>query len=239
MKSAPFRSLLVATVLCSALGLPAQPSVAQTEASTPAHGTTAGGERSTPAAARSEQEEDDTILYRHSATVRYLGRKVGLNAEQASVVFQLFNLLVLAGLVGWFLAKVVPKTFRNRSTLIQKQLVDARSATEEASARLTGVEGRLGKLDEQIAAMRAQFDRDAAAEEGRIRAAAEDEKTRILEAAESEIAASTAQAQRQLQLYAAELAIEQAAKKLVVSAETDRLLVQSFAKRLGSKAEEN
>ncbi len=33
---------------------------------------------------------------------------------------------------------------------------------------------------------------------------------------------------------AAELAIEQAAKKLVISAETDRLLVQDFARRLGS-----
>jgi len=36
-----------------------------------------------------------------------------------------------------------------------------------------------------------------------------------------------------LQQYAAELAIEQAARKLVISAETDRLLVQNFARRLG------
>jgi F-type H+-transporting ATPase subunit b len=35
-----------------------------------------------------------------------------------------------------------------------------------------------------------------------------------------------------LQQYAAEMAIEQAARKLVVSAETDRLLVQGFASRL-------
>jgi F-type H+-transporting ATPase subunit b len=39
-------------------------------------------------------------------------------------------------------------------------------------------------------------------------------------------------AQRSLQKYAAELAIEQAARKLVVTAETDRLLVQNFARRL-------
>jgi F-type H+-transporting ATPase subunit b len=44
--------------------------------------------------------------------------------------------------------------------------------------------------------------------------------------------AATVNAQKQLQQYAAELAIEQAARKLVVSAETDRLLVQSFAHRL-------
>jgi F-type H+-transporting ATPase subunit b len=40
-------------------------------------------------------------------------------------------------------------------------------------------------------------------------------------------------ARRAIQKYAAELAIEQAAKKLVVTAETDRLLVASFAARLG------
>jgi F-type H+-transporting ATPase subunit b len=52
--------------------------------------------------------------------------------------------------------KVLPKTFRNRSTAIQKHLVDARTATEEATARLSSVEDRLSKLDDQIAAMRAR-----------------------------------------------------------------------------------
>ena len=42
-------------------------------------------------------------------------------------------------------------------------------------------------------------------------------------------------ARRQIGQYAAELAVEQAARKLVVSAETDRLLVRNFAERLGAK----
>jgi len=60
----------------------------------------------------------------------------------------------------------------------------------------------------------------------------EDEKGKILTAAEQEIAAATSHAQKLLQQYAAEMAIDQAARKLVVSAETDRLLVQGFAGRL-------
>jgi F-type H+-transporting ATPase subunit b len=36
-----------------------------------------------------------------------------------------------------------------------------------------------------------------------------------------------------LQQYAASLAVEQAARRLVITAETDRLLVQNFAQRLG------
>jgi F-type H+-transporting ATPase subunit b len=157
---------------------------------------------------------------------------IGLNAEQAATAFTVVNFLILAGLIGWFLAKTLPKTFRNRNTAIQKNLVDARTATEEAGARLSLVEERLSKLDEQIAAMRAQAEKDSAHDEQRIAASVEEDKRKILAAAEQEIAAATALAHRQIQQYAAELAIDQAARKLVVTAETDRMLVQSFARRL-------
>jgi len=69
-------------------------------------------------------------------------------------------------------------------------------------------------------------------DEARIKAAIEEERVKILASADIEIAAATTQAHRQLQQYAAELAIEQAARKLVISAETDRLLVQGFVRRL-------
>jgi F-type H+-transporting ATPase subunit b len=191
--------------------------------------------QSTPEAqspAKEKQEVDENDQYLHSDTVRGLGAKVGLNAEQAATAFTILNFVVLAALLAWFLVRTLPKKFRDRSTEIQKQLVDARTATEEASARLNSVEDRLSKLDGQIAAMRAQAEKDSAHDEERIKASVEDEKQKILAAAEQEITAATALAQRQIQQYAAELAIEQAARKLVVTAETDRLLVQSFAQRL-------
>ena len=181
---------------------------------------------------KEKQEEDPNEAYKHSPTVRALGAKLGMNPDQAANVFTLANFVVLALLVGWFLIKTLPRVFRDRNTAIQKHLVDARTATEEASIRLNSVEERLGKLDEQIAAMRAQAEKDAVADEQRIKASVEEEKQKILTAAEQEIVAATANAQRQIQQYAAELAIGQAAKKLVVSAETDRLLVQQFARRL-------
>ncbi len=184
---------------------------------------------------KNKQEEDENEAYKHSATVRALGAKLGMNADQAATAFTVANFVVLALLVGWFLLKTLPKTFRDRNNAIQKHLVDARTATEEASSRLNSVEARLSKLDEQIAAMRAQAEKDSLADEQRIKASVEDEKQKILAAAEQEIAAATALAQRQIQQYAADLAIDQAARKLVVSAETDRLLVQSFARRLTGK----
>jgi F-type H+-transporting ATPase subunit b len=81
--------------------------------------------------------------------------------------------------------------------------------------------------------MRLEAEAEGAREEQRIKASVEDEKKKIVAAAEAEIQNATTLARREIQRYAAELAIEQAARKLVVTAETDRLLVQSFAAKLG------
>jgi F-type H+-transporting ATPase subunit b len=206
--------------------------VAQAE---PAQAPSASGQSSTPESRSpevKEEEKDENEAYLHSASVKWIAAKLGMSTESAATAFQVVNFVVLAAGVLWLLAKMLPKKFRERNSEIQKHLVDARTATEEASARLSGVEERLKKLDDQIAAMKSQAEKDSAAEETRIKASVEEEKQKILAAAEQEIATATSQAHRQLQQYAAELAIEQAARKLVVSAETDRLLVQSFAARL-------
>jgi F-type H+-transporting ATPase subunit b len=205
----------------------------------------AAGVASTPEAqspAKDEQEKDENDAYRKSPMVIKLGRMMGMDADQSATAFTVFNFALLAIAVGWGLAKFLPGAIRNRNTAIQKHLVDARTATEEARARLSSVEERLARLDGEIAAMRSQAEQGAAQEEQRLRAAVEDEKKKILASAEQEIAAATLHAQKQLQLHAAELAIEQAARKLVVTAETDRLLVQGFAQRLtgaDSKKEQN
>jgi F-type H+-transporting ATPase subunit b len=225
------KSLLSALVFAATLLAP----VSHAKAQQPTPTNSGGGRLSSPEAQspeKNKQETDQNEAYLHSPSVRKLGAMVGLNAEQAATAFTVANFLVLAALVGWFLLKTLPKTFRDRNTSIQKNLVDARTATEEASARLRSVEERLSKLDEQIAALRSQADKDSALDEQRIKSSIEEDTRKILETAEQEIAAATALAHRQIRQYAAELAIDQAARKLVVTAETDRLLVQSFARRL-------
>ena len=176
---------------------------------------------------------NETDQYRLSPVVVKLGAMLGMNPETAANVFTIFNILILLGAVGYGLLKTLPKAFRKRNTDIQKHLVDARTATEEATARLNSVEDRLSKLDDQIAAMRTHAEADSVRDEQRIKASVEDEKLKIVAAAETEIQNATTLARREIQKYAAELAIEQAARKLVVTAETDRLLVESFAHKLG------
>jgi F-type H+-transporting ATPase subunit b len=179
-----------------------------------------------------EIEIDENAEYRKSPMVRKIGGMLGMNPDRSANVFEFANFALLAILVGWGLAKILPGTLRGRTESIQKHLTDARTATEEARARLSSVEERLSRLDGEISAIRSQAEQDSAKEEQRIKASVEEEKNKILASAEQEIAAATMHAQKQLQQHAAELAIEQAARKLVVSAETDRLLVQGFAQRL-------
>jgi len=226
-----FSKLLLAALTVSLLLTPLKPLHAQET-----HSAVVSTEATSPQAvspAANEEEKDENAAFRNSPSVKKIGAMLGMKPEAAATAFEVTNFAILAILLGVFLAKALPKTFRDRNSAIQKDLVDARTATEQASIRLSGVEARLAKLDGEIAAMRAQADKDSALDEQRIQASVEEEKKKILAAAEQEIAAATVHARRQIQQFAAELAIEQAARKLVISAETDRLLVQNFARRLG------
>ena len=211
--------------------------------SAPALNAQESGVSTTPEAnspEKDKQEADENEQYRKSKAVVAIGRHLGLNPDQSATAFEVLNFVILAGTLGWIAAKILPKAIRGRNAAIHKHIIDAEVATKEARSRLTSVEERLSKLDGEIAAMRSHAEQDAAREERRFRDAVEEEKRKILAAAEQEIAAATVHAQQQLKQQAAELAIEQAARKLVITAETDRLLVQGFAERLsGEKKGQN
>lgn len=195
-----------------------------------------GGRSATPTANSREAndgEVDETAEYKQSALVKKFGAMLGMRPAAAATLFEVTNFAILAIAILWALGKALPKTFRDRTSGIQKNLVEARAATEEATVRLNSVEERLAKLDGQIAEMRRQAEHDTAADEIRIKASIEEDTKKILAAADQEIATATQQAQRQLQKYAAELAIQQATSRLTVSTEVDRQIVKGFVERLG------
>ncbi len=80
--------------------------------------------------------------------------------------------------------------------------------------------------------MRATAEKDAVAEEARIKAAAEEDARKIVESAEQEIAAAAKSARRELTNFAADLAVSLAAKQIKVDAATDQALVRGFAQEL-------
>jgi len=100
--------------------------------------------------------------------------------------------------------------------------------TEDAAARLNAVEAKLASLGDEIKKFRAEVEAESLQDEARIKAALAEESARIVASAEQEIGAAAAQATRGLRNFAADLAIDQAAKELKLSPETDRALIAEF-----------
>ncbi len=183
---------------------------------------------------KAEEEKDSTEPLRHSASVRYLAKLFGGDVEKAYWASVLINFAVVVGLIVWVGRKHLPGFFSNRNAAIQKAMQEAQKASEDARRRLGEIESRLMRLDGEIGQMRDAAERDAAAEEARVAAAAEDEVKKIAASASQEIDAAAKAARRELAALAADLAVGLAAKQIHVDPATDQGLVSSFAQQLHS-----
>ena len=181
-------------------------------------------------------EDDEQAQFKHSWMVQWVAKLTGLNLDYAYWLCVVLNFAIVAGAVGYFSKKSLPGMFRNRTSSIQKAMQEARKASEDANRRLGEIEARLSRLDSEIAGMRATAEKEAAAEEARIKAAAEEDGRKIVESAEQEIAAAAKLARRELTSYAANLAVSLAARQIKVDPATDQALVQDFARELSPKS---
>jgi F-type H+-transporting ATPase subunit b len=223
-----FFLLLAMLCLAGALGLPARGLQAA-----PAEART--GAKSAPVTLDSPDEETGDDVYRHSASVKLLARWLHVDKETAARLFEYLNFAVLAGAILYALLKFLPKTFRANREDIQHRLVEARTATQHANDRLAAIEQRLARLDEEIAAIAKQAEKDSVEDEARIKASIETERERIVEAVSRDIAAASSAAQRDLKRFAAELAVDRAAQRMTLSEDDDRALVQEFSQSLAQQ----
>jgi F-type H+-transporting ATPase subunit b len=183
-------------------------------------------------------EEGDK--FKHSPTVRLLASKTGMSPKTAYWVFLGVNFVGISLVVRWIWRNGIPgifgpigPSFPIMRGEIRKQLEEARAASAEARTRLSGIEERLSKIDAEISSMRAGTEAEAKKQEEQIIAAAEEDKKRIVAAAQQEIAGATRAARQDLKSYAAELAVDLAARSINVDAPTDRALVHNFAEQFG------
>lgn len=178
--------------------------------------------------------KDEMAEFKESASVQMISRLTGLNLQQSYWLGMVLNFVVVAAVLVWAGFKYLPGIFRDRSTAIQKAMQEAQMASEEARRRLAEIESRLMKLDVEIGMMRDAAEKEGAAEEARIQAAAEEDARKIVASAEQEIAAAVKAARRQLKAFAADLAVGVASKQIRVDAATDQALVRNFAGQLGA-----
>jgi len=181
------------------------------------------------------EEEEENAKLKHSASVKFIARKVGISEGAAYWVFVGLNFAVLAGAIGWFAKAKLPTAFRNRTLTIQKGIEEARKASAEASARLSDIEARLAKLDDEVAEIRAAATADFSAEEQRIKQAAEQDARAVVEGAQQEIEAAARTAQRDLRAFTADLAVDLAKKKIKIDTATDEKLMSGFVAQLGKE----
>lgn len=242
-------ALLLAFVLsgCLAKAALAQESHPATEPAPQAQSTEAqtepkpeaekAGEHKAAAGEEKKEEggEDAEAALKESAMVKKFGAMLGIKDPAIAYwVFTIINFAILAIAIFIPAKKVLPGMFRSRSANIQKSMEEARKASEEANRRLSEIQSRLGRIDSEISSMRATAEEQGRAEEQRLLAATEEEKKKIMQAAEQEISAASAAAKRELQQFAAELAVNLAEKRISVSEDVDRHLVREFTRSIGN-----
>jgi len=239
----PAPAVLLFAILLSVLTVPALQGQAAsgpdgTSATVPDAASAGQSEPTAKQTSPPEGEAGDEIKLKHSASVKLVARLTGLSLDHAYWLCVWLNFAMVVAAVLWVAKKNLPGMFRDRTAGIQKAMLEARKASEEANQRLADIESRLSRLDAEIGTMRTKADQEAAAEELRIKAAAEEDARRIVESAEQEIAAATKAARRELTAYAADLAVTLATRQIHVDSPTDQALVRSFARELASQGGE-
>lgn len=230
------RIFWVVLLVALAFGVVSAPMRSLAQEATPAAQSSAASTATNDASAKPETAkpaEEGENVYRHSALVRMMAKWMHVDVETAARIFELFNFAILFFAIVIPLSRIMPKLLRTRKQTLKQDLETARKVTQDASARLSAIEAKLSGLDKEIADIRAQVEEDGKNDEARIKASIEEESVRIVAAAEQEIESAAAHARRELRHFAADLAIEQAAKQMVLTPETDRALIAEFVSDSG------
>ncbi len=150
------------------------------------------------------------------------------------------NFAILAGLLGWLVAKNAGPFFEGRSREIQKGISDAARLKYEAEQRARAMEDRISGLQAQIQEMRAEAQQELQAEGKRIQAETAQLLAKIHSQAEQDIASAAKAARQELKAHSVELAIQLAETKLRgrIDSETQGALVSRFAADLRARRPE-
>lgn len=145
------------------------------------------------------------------------GRKEGKGGgEESSTMlgWKWANFAILAGGLGYLIAKNAGPFFNARSRKIRQGIAEAEMVRKEAEERAGKVALRLSNLESDIAALRHSSKAEIEAETARMAARTTAEIAKIRAQAESEIEAAGKAARTELKRYAAQLAIALAEQKV-------------------------
>jgi F-type H+-transporting ATPase subunit b len=176
----------------------------------------------------SEDEQQAQAFLHEGPIVKWTAKTFNLSIAASAILFEIANFLIIALAIVVPLVRFLPGHLRQRKQKLHDDLESARKIKEDADARLAAVEAKLARIDEEIQKFLSEVEAESKGDETRIKASLAEESARIVESAEQEIDMAAAQARRGLRHFAADLAIDQAAKQLNLTPEIDRELIAEF-----------
>ncbi len=152
------------------------------------------------------------------------------------LLFQIFNFVVFVAILIYLLRNKIGigKVFDDRAASIRKDLDKARVEKAEAERKLEEVEARLSKLDQEVAEMRAESEREAERETARIREAAALEAEKIKQMAAREIEGAMKEARAELRAFVADnsVGLAEAIIKRELKPEDNSRLLNKYVEEL-------
>ncbi len=142
-------------------------------------------------------------------------------------IARLFNFAVLVGGLVYLLRSPLAQHLASRSQQIRGGLETARATTATATAQLAELDRRLQALPVELESLRVKGVEEIAAEERRIQAHAEAERTRLIDDMQRDVAVRIRVARKALTEHAADLAIGLAADRVrqsITDADQARLI---------------
>ena len=158
----------------------------------------------------------------------------GLIDLNATLFVQVFNFLILLGVLYRFVYKPLVATLEARSSAIKQQLAEAQAAREQAQQQLADFEARLEAAQAEAHVVRERVMREAAETRERLMGEARREAGRLVETARTEIEQSVRRARGELRAEVGGLAVEIAERLIQRSLrdEDHQRLVQEALARL-------
>jgi len=167
------------------------------------------------------------------AAAAFAAEEGGAKAEGPTEIFKWINFVIVAVALIWAGRKAAP-WFRDNAANISSAITKAQAAKAEADRILKDAEQRLARLEDEVRTIRAEAQKDAAAEAERIRALAKSDVEKIGIAAKAEIEAAERAARLELKALAAKLAVD-GAESLVakqLTPQTQDALIAGFVRSL-------
>jgi F-type H+-transporting ATPase subunit b len=150
------------------------------------------------------------------------------------IVARIFNFVILAGALYYFLKSPIVSYLVSRDAQIRQDLVTARETRAAATTEMERIAAKLKALPAELEALRKQGEEDVAAERVRIARAATEERERLLEHTRREIQMQLRIARRELVEHAAQLAVDVARTRIVgtITQDDQLRLVDRYASQL-------